>query len=218
MEKNYSSTDRPAAFDQALSLPHFDDEATLLSARPVVPINQIAADRPTKRRRMVFGLTILAATLVGAVSAMLLMQSGRNSQNAAEPKVNQPIVSSTGAAGGSTSEPAQTRVPVARALDEPAQIGEEPNALDSSMKKRQTAAVLRTSIKPTVSRNSTRPAKADRPDYERAEDFENDEIEQRRAERRDARREARRQNRERREQKIDDLLRIREIFEGSPRP
>jgi hypothetical protein len=40
----------------------------------------------------------------------------------------------------------------------------------------------------------------------------------RRIERRNARREARREHRRRREQTGDDLLRIREIFEGSPRP
>ena len=121
MEKNYSSTDRSAASDRALSLPHFDEEATLLSARPVVPLNAVKAD--TRRRRpVVFGLTILLAILVGAISATLLMQRGQTSQNAAESEVSRPTVSSSGVAGGSTSEPAQAKVASARESNEEPQM------------------------------------------------------------------------------------------------
>ena len=161
---------------------------------------------------MIFGLTILVAILVGAISATLLMQRGQNSQRAAESEVSQPTVSSAGAAGGSTSESAEARVPVARESDEERQLGEVPSGRDSSIKRQQTAAL---SIKPTISRSPAKPA---RPDYETAEDFDNDERELRRTERREARREARRQLRQRRQQVSDDVLRIREIFEGSPRP
>jgi hypothetical protein len=214
MEKNYSSTDRSASFDRTLSVPHFDDEATLLSARPVVPLHEVKVVTGS-RRRVVFGLTILAAILVGAISATLLAQRGQNSQRAAESGVNQPTPSSTGDAGGSTSDPAEARVPVAREPDEKLQMGEVSRARDTLIKKRLTAAVSASSIKPAISRRSTKPAEHD---YERAEDFENDERELRQAERRDARREARRQHRHEREQMGDDVLRIREIFEGSPRP
>lgn len=207
MEKNYSSTDQSAVFDPALSLPHFDEDATLLSARPVVPLHEVKA-QTRSRRHIVFGLTIVAAILVGAISAtLLLMQNGQNSQSAAEAEVNQPTVSSSGAAGGSTSESAEARVPVPAEPDNEPQTTEVPSAHDSSIKKRSTATISRRSVKPAGS-----------PDQVSDEDFENDGFEPRRAERREARREARRQRRNRREQVGDELLRIREIFEGSPRP
>jgi len=215
MEKNYSSTNR-SAFDRALSLPHFDEEATLLSARQVVPLHEVKVATGS-RRRVIFGLTILAAILVGAISATLLVKRGQNSLRAAESELKQPISSPTGAAGGSTSESAEARVP-AREPYEERQMGEVPGARDSSTKKRQPAAISRSSIKPTISRSYVKPAAAGSSEYERAEDFERDERELRRAERRDARRESRRQQRQRREQRGDDVLRIREIFEGSPRP
>lgn len=206
MDKNYSSTDQPSVFDPDLSLPHFDEDATLLSARPVVPLHEVKSETRS-RRRVIFGLTILAAILLGAISAtLLLMQSGRNPESVAETEVSEPVVSS-GAAGGSTSEPASSRVTVSREPTEEPAI-EVPGDRDVSTKKRSTA----------VLRNSVKPARAGSPDRERDEDFENDEREVRRIERRNARREARRERRGRREQRGDDLLRIREIFEGSPRP
>ena len=208
MDKNYSSMNQPPVFDRDLSLPHFDEDATLLSARPVVPLHEVK-NETRSRRRVIFGLTILAAILLGAISAtLLLMQSGQNPESVAETEVSQPVASSSGAAGGSTSEAASPRVTVSRepVAEQPAR--EVPDR-DVSTNKRSTPAVLR---------NSVRPARAGRSDRERDEDFENDERELRRIERRNARREARRERRDRREQMGDDLLRIREIFEGSPRP
>src|SRR5687768_544899 len=111
MDKNYSSTDQPPVFDPDLSLPHFDEDATLLSARPVVPLHEVMIETRS-RRRVIFGLTILAAILLGAISAtLLLMESGQNPESVAETEVSEPVVSS-GAAGGSTSEPASPRVTV----------------------------------------------------------------------------------------------------------
>jgi hypothetical protein len=206
MEKHYSSTDHPAVFDPALSLPHFDDEATLLSARPVVSLHEVKAETRS-RRRVIFGLTILAAILLGAISAtLLMMQSGQNSQSEAKAEVRQPTVSSSGAAGGSTAE---ARMPELAEPDKEPQMIEVPSVRNSSIKTRPTAA---------ISRGSVKPARAASPEQEDDAYFERDDRELRRAERRDARREARRQRRDKREQMGDDLMRIREIFEGSPRP
>ncbi|MCA1573117.1 MAG: hypothetical protein LC770_00955, partial [Acidobacteria bacterium] len=84
MEKNYSLTDHSALSQRALSMPHFDEDATLLSARPVVPLHRVKVETRSKRH-VIFGLTILTAILVGAISAtLLLMQSGQNSQSAEE--------------------------------------------------------------------------------------------------------------------------------------
>jgi len=205
MEKNYSLTDHSAVSQRALSMPHFDEDATLLSARPVVPLHEVKVETRSKRH-VIFGLTILTAILVGAISAtLLLMQSGQNSQS----ELSQPSVSPSGAPGGSTSESAEARVPVLAEPDEEPQMREVPSARDSSVKKQPTEA---------ISRSSEKPARAGSPGRERVEDVDDDERESRRAERRDARREARRELRRRSEQTVDDLLRIREIFEGSPRP
>ena len=215
MEKNYSSTNRSAAFDRDLSLPHFDEEATLLSARPVVPLQEVEA-KPRFMPRVIFGFVVLAAILVGAISATLLLRTEQTSQRAAESEVKQPTA--WGAAGGSTSEPALARVPAARDPEEEPKLREVPIVRTSSTKRGQTAAISHSATKPSISRSSSKPARAGSSDYERAKDFENEERELRRAERRDARREARRQQRNRRERMGDDVLRIREIFEGSPRP
>ncbi|MCM3874144.1 MAG: hypothetical protein ND895_25940 [Pyrinomonadaceae bacterium] len=214
MDKNYSSTDHSAEFDRALSLPHFDEEATLLSARPVVPLNEAKVDTRSQRR-VILGLTILVAILAGAIGATLMMPSAENSRRAVESEVTQPTLSSSGAAGGSTSVPDEARGPFATELLAEPQMEEVPGSRDSSIKRRQTAAISHSSIKPTISRSALKPV---RTDDETAEDFNSDERELRRAERRDARREARRQLRQRREQMGDDVLRIREIFEGPPRP
>ncbi|MDQ3665679.1 MAG: hypothetical protein M3410_03600 [Acidobacteriota bacterium] len=206
MKDNYSSIDNSAVPYQALPLPHFDEDATLLSARPVVPLYEVKTE-PRSKRRAIFGLTILAAILVGAIGAtLLLMQGEQNSQTAAEAQVSQPGVIPSAAAGGSASESAEAMVPVpvlAERVEEP-RMREIPSARESSTKKPPTE---------TISRSSVKPARAGSPDRDRDDDFEGDRL--RRVERRDARREARRERRHRREQGGDDLLRIREIFEGA---
>ncbi len=208
MEKNYSSTDHSPVFDQDLSLPHFDEDATLLSARPVVPLHEVKSE--TRSRRVIFGLTILAAILLGAISAtLLLMQHRHNPESVAETEVSEPAVSSSGAAGGSTAKPAESTVQLAREPVAEPPAKEAPGDRDVTTKKRSTAAILR---------NTVKPARAGSPNRERDQDFENDDRELRRSERRNARQEERRQRRDRREQRGEDLLRIREIFEGSPRP
>lgn len=208
MQNNHSSTDQLAVSDPNLSLPHFDEDATLLSARPVVPLHEVNA-QTRSRRRVIFGLTILTAILVGAISAtLLLIQSEQNSQRSAEADVSQ-TGSSSGAAGGASSESAEARVAVSAEPDEEPQPREVSSTGDSSIRKQPAAAISRRSLKPARVGSSNR---------ERDEDFENDEREMRRFERRNARREARGQRRDRRVQVSDELLRIREIFEGSPRP
>src|SRR6185295_12530045 len=50
--------------------PHFDDERTLLSARPVVPLEQLDT-RVKHRRRWVLGGAFAVAMFLGAASALL---------------------------------------------------------------------------------------------------------------------------------------------------
>ncbi|HET6647124.1 MAG TPA: hypothetical protein VFH01_07340 [Pyrinomonadaceae bacterium] len=213
MENNFSSTDDAPAFQADLSLPHFDEDATLLSARPVVPLHEVKAETRSRRRRVIFGLTILAAILLGAISAtLLLMQSGNNAESAADASVNQPIAPISGVAGGSASESADASILEFEEPDEkpqPVKARGVNNSPNSAIAKRTEAPIQRRSAK-SVNMSSS--------DRDVEENLENDEIELRRAERKEARRAARRENRRHREQTVDDLLRIREIFEGSPRP
>lgn len=212
MENNFSSTENAPAFQVDLSLPHFDEDATLLSARPVVPLNEVKAET-SSRRRVIFGLTILAAILLGAISAtLLLMQSGNNTESAADTTLNQPLTPASGVAGGSASESADASILELGEPDEQPQPAKAPvvnNSPNSTVAKRTEAP---------IQRRPSRSIKMSSSDRDVEENLANDEIELRRAERREARRAARRENRRQREQSVDDLLRIREIFEGSPRP
>jgi hypothetical protein len=207
MEKN-SSMDDLSDFDRALSLPHFDEDATLVSARPVVPLQEIYA-KARSRRGVILGLMILAAIIVGGIGGTLLLRSGQTSQSPIETGVSKPTASASGVAGGPTSNPVESKVSVSREPDEEPRTREVSSNRDSLTKKRIPAA---------ISRNSVKPARVASPEAERREDLENDEREIRRAERRNARQEARRELRRRREQRDDELLRIREIFEGPSRP
>lgn len=208
MEQEYTATNQSGAFDQALSLPHFDEEATLLSARPVVPLHEVNAETRSKRR-MIFGLPILAAVLVGAIgTTLLLMQTGQESSGDTEAQLSQPVDSSSDASGGSEPNPVESKAQLPMVgVDKPT----------TKERQRSRASAFDSGQPAMTSRSSTESAKVE----ERDENREADEWEWRRAERREARRlnrDARRERRQRRERTGDDLLRIREIFEGSPRP
>lgn len=211
MENNFSRTDEAQAFQADLSLPHFDEDATILSARPVIPLHEVKAE--TRSRRVIFGLTILAAILLGAISAtLLLMQTGNNTKSATDAAVNQPIAPASGAAGGAASESADASILEFEEPDEKPQPAKAPGVDNSP-----NSSIAKRTAEPTQRRPS-RSVKMSSSDRHVDVNIENDEIELRRAERREARRAARRENRRHREQTVDDLLRIREIFEGSPRP
>jgi|SRR5687767_8960826 len=212
MENNFPSTDDAQAFQADLSLPHFDEDATLLSARPVIPLHEVKAETRS-RRRVIFGLTILAAILLGAISAtLLLIQSGNNRESAADATVGQPMAPASGVAGGSASESADASILKFEEPDERPKPAKAPGVSNSP----NSAIATRTEA--PIQRRPARSVTMSRSDRDVDESLENDEIELRRAERREARRATRRENRRQREQTVDDLLRIREIFEGSPRP
>ena len=57
--------------DLQLAEPHFDEEATLLSARPVVPLEEIMVEARS-RRRLVIGLAMVGSLVMGALGATLI--------------------------------------------------------------------------------------------------------------------------------------------------
>lgn len=208
-----------------LSEPHFEEEATLLSARPVVPLHEIEAAKRS-RKRLTFGLALVTALVVGALGATLIYrQRGQAPETAtvetgtvetalADASETAAGVSTAATAGGGKSEaPAPTvsaSVPVRDKVRDEAAEKPRDNAAARSRKPAPQSA------RPTKSSDPWRDQEVDRMEAQWAE---------RRAERREARRLRREAQREsggevrgRRVRRSDDLLRIREIFEGPPRP
>lgn len=89
--------------------PHFDDEATLLTARAVVPINR-AVDRGNIRSYLVKVAIIVAAALMGAAAA-LSVDFFQNRRQAAAAVVVEPSAPATQGTVSETLDTAQTSPP-----------------------------------------------------------------------------------------------------------
>jgi hypothetical protein len=209
----------------SLSEPHFDDEATLLSARPVVPLHEIkAAER--SNWRLTLGLTLVVAVLGGAFGATLIYRQQRQAPATANLEI--------APASGETATPdgGETTPEVATGMEPSGGAADAPAPAASASAKASTVSDVpvresRESV-PRLRKSATSVAQtAVNPDETVPEEVNSpeDELAARRAERREARRQWREAQREswgdvrrRRVQRADDLLRIREIFEGPQRP
>lgn len=191
------------------SEPHFDDEATLLSARPVVPIRELTS-KAAFSRRWVFGLAVAGALLLG-VSATVFYYSRFPTMD------GQSVVSfetvSADAQGLASELPSLNELPEATGTIESTDLFADSN---KSAKLKTEAS----SRQHNLSRDRLKkpPHRRQTPVIDQRVDYENETREQRREARRDAQ-ERKREIRERRaERRSDEVLRIREIFEGSARP
>lgn len=195
--------------------PHFDEEATLLSARRVVPIKRLT-QKPGLASPWVFGFALVGALLLG-VAATALYYS-RLHIDKSQPATDSETVSS-GAQGGQ-SEAQDFREPPPGAPDA-ARVGGTSVDSDTLAKVKSGSSSVSSpartpdssnagSKKPTHRRATVVVDQSSEPEYESRE------------ERREARRDAREWKRAKRERRAgkasDELLRIREIFEGPPRP
>src|SRR6185295_18479585 len=70
------------AADQQLSEPHFEEEATVLSARPVVPLGDLPSEQRSGKG-LAFSLVIVIAIIVGALGATLFYQRSSETQESA---------------------------------------------------------------------------------------------------------------------------------------
>lgn len=211
MENRDLGLDDSLAAEEPLTLPHFDDEATVQSARPVVLLEEVRRASRSKQKRLL-GAALCLAAIVGAVAASLVFsdrsQPSDDSATATLPesseKASTDFITASGEASGATVNPDETV-----AIDTSAAAASDPQ--DGALDVRTSSRVSRQ--QPIRSFRVSKPVEkaVSRPEPE-AEDRELDE----RAARREERREARRLRRERRAG--DGLTRIREIFEGSPRP
>jgi hypothetical protein len=205
-----------------LNEPHFDEEATLLSARPVVPLEEVKGEARS-RRRLVFVLSILIAVAAGAVGGTLLYkyrsQISSTEVQTAIPTAEQASgqTAAVADAGGDTLDSHSNAL---SATDEKAPETVVPEAADrsgSSPAKSPTRAATRADGHAAAQNPDAENRRDDRIARENDDDSEQ---ELRRQERKEIRRRAREAQREARRSRetSDDLLRIREIFEGAPKP
>lgn len=209
------------ATDLQLSEPHFDEEATLLSARPVVPLGEV---RPQARsgRPLGFWLAIVFALMTGIFGGSLIYKLRGQKQATAVVESGTPVKESAvledqapSGSGGPISDSQAS--PIAKNGAENVDDGATPAA-------RSNAPGTETKRSAPLPPQDSRAGQEDEA-LQNANDYQLDEKELRRAERIDERRlrraaerEAKREARGRKSRSSDDLLRIREIFEGSPRP
>ena len=202
--------DQPAfSANLELAEPHFDEESTLLSARPVVPLRAIEAQARSSRT-LVFGLAIAVALMAGALVATLIYkQRGENPAPtlvvAAVPisEPTSPQDPNSREAAGVTSASVEAKTAI---TENEANVA-TPKTLVPETAKKPAPLISKSSAsaRRTTTAEEARQARKDRWRTERTDP----QLE------RDARHEARR---ERRARRTDGVTRILEIFEGSSRP
>ena len=193
-------------FDGAspLGQPHFDEEATLLSARPVVPLRNIKA-KERSAKRLVFGLAMAGSLMVGALGATLIYK--QRGQGESPAIVNRAVPA---AAGIAVEEPVS-------APSIAVEVGSATGTLsefDAAKVDKKSAPLVSRSTASTVVETKRKKAV-----------LRVDQRKLRRAERINARRfslkserEAQREFGSHQRKSSDGLLRIREIFEGPSKP
>ena len=224
METNQIAEASWAPEYSAVSQPHFVEERTLLSARPVVPLEQIKT-RERSRRGLLLTSAIALSVLLGACTALAMVyiqqrrstqpaairsQSDATQQNQSEQvtRPSAPVEEAASVQKGAASPGARRGV----SKTTPEQEKRAVVVSASNTEKRRIATIPSAKI----SRQNDVPvvdADADESDDPRVNDRE-----MRRDQRREARRVWREEIRQRRVNSGDDLFRIREIFEGRRRP
>lgn len=213
MEHQHSPIRISLPDEEPLTLPHFDDETTVQSARPVVPLHEVK-EKSQFRRRLVLGGALCVAALIGAVTASLIYDRKQSAPQTTAVKV--PSESPTSGFLTPSSEATGAQVDPASAVERLSETTVSKETDDSS-EIRNNGSTLRP--RTTVSEAPAQPERrVQEPEVgnhtERDVQTEEEMFWERR-------REARRLRRERRvndRRSGDELTRIREIFEGTPRP
>ncbi len=208
--------------DERLTEPHFDEEVTLLSARPVVPLPEVQAQAHSGRR-LVFALTVVAALIIGALGARVVERigGGDNQQAAAEAEnktVEQiPDNESQAAAGGMTNTGSYASEPIVN----PVLDMEKGDQAAKSVELKE--ADKRPAARPVVTESARQDsAHSGEPPIEEEEalasEIQPEPEERDMADRRESRRVNRRLKHGKKGRTADEIMRIREIFEGPARP
>jgi hypothetical protein len=210
MESNISDITGQQSFgaDLPLAEPHFDEEATMLSARPVVPLERVAA-RARRTRALVVGLTFAGALVVGMLAAG--MYHSRLNGTTSNGLANTETIPSGIEARATETNHSKT----------------PPSAPSRASVNSDTAASVNTVAPAPVEASGTSSEAPKKPVARRVavitfpprsgeRDGGDQEHREARREEKDRKREMKRQNRENKSSR--DLLRIREIFEGQHKP
>jgi hypothetical protein len=215
MESNIANQQSWSA-DLGLSQPHFDEQATLLSAQPVVPISRLSG-RSGFSRKWLFGFALVGMLFIGIAASSLYYSRFITSESQPTPERDTTSSGIQGFASGlvAADETAKESSPVAR----PGSPSADSNRATIAKTEPRSVASTTLSRKPskTVSKKKRRSVVNSRPDFEEETmpDFEGPA----RYERRASRREAWEERRPRRYNKRSDRRdRIRDILEGPPRP
>jgi hypothetical protein len=192
--------------------PHFDDERTLLAARPVVPLDKIEA-KARHRRQWFLGGAFALAMMLGAASALVAsyLKLRNVPQTATELTVDEPAMAPV-AAVQSSPTPTPTPVEDAEVLEDTEDTelpAEEPKR--DSVAKHKTVTPKHTE-EPVEQRDMRQ--MSDEEDLEQIRDAVLYDRWQERRARRIERRERRRAER----YNHRDLSDLNEIFEGRRRP
>lgn len=212
MENQDITSDQSLSAGESLTLPHFDDEATVQSARPVVPLHEVKRAALT-RRHLLLGAALCLAAVVGAsIASLIYSHPAERAPEAttatisdSRPTSSDDFITASSEASGATVNPHDAAAPNSETASKN-EGDSEPTVTKVVSSNRQP--ISRTPrVEKRAEQAVTEPEIPERPDQDvRAED------EMLRQQRREARR-ARRARRA-----GDGLTRIREIFEGSPRP
>src|SRR6266550_7841057 len=196
-------TNSEADSELPLAEPHFDDEATLLSARRVVPLDEVPSYGSPKAshltRRWMFAAVVLGSLLLGVVGGAAYY-SYLNKEQAASFVDTQNIISGV---DGISTEPADEDV---RTPTNAPKVHNTPPA----------EANAEVTLDEKQSSGSQPAGSSKRPVAERVDVLT---FPSTRQERKAARRQAKAQKKElERESRDRNLMRIREIFEGPQKP
>ena len=219
MEHQHSPIRISVADEEPLTLPHFDEEATLQSARPVVPLHEVE-DKSQFRRRLILVGALCVAAVIGAVTASIIYDQ-RTHPGPQTTAVTVPSESSESEFLPPSSEVTGAQVDPASAVEP---LSETTIAETTVAKEADDGSEIRNGRPPLRTRTSVSNAPAQPERRVREPEVGNRTERDVQTEEEmfwERRREARRLRRERRvndRRSGDELTRIREIFEGSPRP
>lgn len=205
MDSNIKNQESFAA-GNPLAEPHFDEEATVLSARRVVPLERVESQVRTKRHLFLAGATTLAI-LLGAAAAIFLARLRESpepveisSSQAAISESNKNVEAQGGSSPSAVAEEAAPKQP-----DSASPTVEDGFSSDSKFVASRKHRILR-----------RKEALADADAGHLAQDDQEARREERRARR--LGREALVDGRKGKKDSRQGLFRIREIFEGAGRP
>jgi hypothetical protein len=199
--------------DHSTEQPHFDEEWTLLTARPVVPLNEVA-DARRKRRMLKLAVLFSSALILGALAALGVVRFERSraiANTQAEFVAEQTeVIPSSPISEPPASEENQVQEP---AVPVESAVASAPKTIALVREKTKTPErhVAANSPAPAKSAKQNQPVDVDSNKRPQAQLF--DEWQGRWEERR-ARRIRRQDRRERSGRRGRDLRRIDEIFEG----